>query len=127
VDQFLGGRSLRERAATGGKQPYKGKPGEEIDPTKIDVYRGGESFKVKTGDTKVAPDGTVKTTHGLSLDTDLPDRQRRFGTATKITKLPSELKIIQRGNRPGHFEIVPRNPGMSQERYQELCNQINNG
>jgi hypothetical protein len=37
--------------------------------------------------------------------------------------LPPELRAIQRGARdPGHFEITPRDSGMSPQRYQELLN-----
>jgi hypothetical protein len=34
------------------------------------------------------------------------------GGAYEIKYLPDTLKIIQRGTKPGHFEIVPREPGL---------------
>lgn len=36
-------------------QPYKGQPGEEIDPEKIDVYRGGHDVFPTLRDYKVDP------------------------------------------------------------------------
>ena len=47
----------------------------------------------------------------------------RFGGSYKIETLPKGLKIIQRGARPEHFEIVPEYE-MPLETFQELLNQI---
>jgi outer membrane biosynthesis protein TonB len=118
-------QSTKESPENSGK-PYKGKPGEEIDPREVDVFRGGESFEATPNQYKLAPDGSLKTTHGISLDTDAA-AMGKFGGATKINTIPPELKIIQRGGKLGHFEIVPREPGMSPSRYQELLNQIDRG
>jgi hypothetical protein len=86
--------------------PYQGKPGEIIDPSTVEVYRGGDDFTVKPGDTKVI-NGTVQPTHGISLETD-PAVLARFGGAKKIVSIPDELQIVQRGKRATHFEIVPK-------------------
>jgi len=58
--------------------PYRGKPGEIIDPTKVDLCRGGRSLEVKPGEIRVGRDGLVQPTHGLSFETD-PARLERFG------------------------------------------------
>lgn len=52
-----------------------------------------------------------------------PQNVKKFGGAYKIEYLPEGLKIIQRGSRPEHFEIVPKDP-MSLEQYQTLLNMI---
>lgn len=102
--------------------PYRGKPGEAINPTQVDVYRGGRSLQVKPGEIKVGKDGLVQPTHGMSLETD-PSGLGRFGGASKVKSVPDELQIIQRGKRDTHFELVPKRP-MTPERFQELANQI---
>ena len=103
------------------KPPYRAKPGEVVDPTKVDVYRGGDSLTVKPGEVKVSG-GKVQPTHGVSLETD-PCGLDRFGGAKKVVSIPDELQIIQRGKRDTHLEIVPKQP-MTPERFQELVNQI---
>ncbi len=103
------------------KPPYRAKPGEVIDPTKIDVYRGGDDLTVKPGEIKVI-DGQVQPTHGLSLDTD-PSFLGRFGRVRKVLSIPDDLQIIQRGKRDTHLELVPKEPA-SPERYQELVHQM---
>jgi hypothetical protein len=105
-----------------GKAPYQGSSGEEIDPTKVDVYRGGSDFTVKPGETKVK-DGMVQTTHGLSLDTDKDYPAVASRGAKRVTSVPAELKIIQRGQRLTHFEVVPRQP-MPPDKFQNLVNTI---
>jgi hypothetical protein len=101
---------------------FHGKSGEVIDPAIVNVYRGGRSLQVKPGDIKVGKDGLVKTTHGLSLDTD-PARLAGFGGAGRVKSIPGELQIVQRGARDTHFEVVPKQP-MTPERYEELIQQI---
>jgi hypothetical protein len=103
------------------KPPYRAKPGEVIDPTKIDVYRGGSDLTVKPGETKVI-NGEVQPTHGLSLETD-PSRLGWFGGARKVVSIPDDLQIVQRGKRDTHLELVAKEL-VSPERYQELVKQI---
>ena len=102
--------------------PYRGKPGELIDPTQISVYRGGQSLEVNPGEVRVGKDGRVQPTHGISLETD-PSNLARFGGASKVRSIPEDLRIIQRGKRDTHFEIVPKEP-MTIGRFQELVRQI---
>ncbi|MDK8183733.1 hypothetical protein [Paenibacillus sp. UMB4589-SE434] len=66
--------------------------------------------------------GLVKTTHGISLDTN-PNTISKFGGAYRIESLPDGLKIIQRGSRLEHFEIVP-SYNMHLKQFQQLLNQI---
>jgi hypothetical protein len=101
---------------------YRGKPGEVIDPTKVEVYRGGRSLQVKAGDIKVGKNGLVQTSHGISFDSD-PSRLAGFGGASRVKSIPPELQIIQRGAHDTHFEAVPKQP-MTPERYQDLARQI---
>ena len=115
-------RTAAGDAGAPSSSPYRGQPGEVIDPAKVDVYRGGRSLEVKPGEIKVGRDGLAQPTHGLSLDTD-PSNLSRFGGASKVKSIPDELQIVQRGKRDTHFEAVPRVP-MTPERYQELARQI---
>jgi hypothetical protein len=105
------------------KAPYQGRRGEEIDPEIVQVYRGGTKIEVRPNDVRMNP-GTnqVEITHGISLDTD-PNTLARFGGVYRVRKIPPDLRIIQRGQRPTHFEIVPREP-MPLERYRELLGQV---
>jgi hypothetical protein len=70
--------------------PCHGKPGEVIDPTKIDVYRGGTDLTVKPGETKVVI-GLVQPTHGISLETD-PALLGRFGRVRKVVSIAMVCK-----------------------------------
>ncbi|MCY9528554.1 hypothetical protein M5X04_04285 [Paenibacillus alvei] len=89
----------------------------------VNVYRGGNSFQVKPNEVKIDKEtGLVKTTHGISLDTN-PNTISKFGGAYRIDSLPDGLKIIQRGSRLEHFEIVP-SYNMPLKQFQELLNQI---
>jgi hypothetical protein len=64
----------------------------------------------------------VTGTHGVSLDVN-PNTVSKFGGAYEIDSLPDGLKIIQRGSRAEHFEIVPTKP-MTVDEFQGLLNQI---
>lgn len=78
--------------------PYRGLSGEVIDPTTVDVFRGGTDMTVKPGEIRVDPmTGLVQPTHGLSLDTD-PANLIRFGGVSKVRSIPDELQIVQRGD-----------------------------
>ena len=71
----------------GGTVPYQGKPGEAIDPSGIDVYRGGSDLTVKPGEVKIGNDGLVQPTRGIPVDTD-PANVARFGGARRIASMP---------------------------------------
>ncbi len=109
VGQFLS-RTISNRLA-----PYKG--------DYVNVYRGGNSFKLKPHEIKLT-DGKVRNTHGVSLDVD-PNTVKSHGGAYKIDYLPEELLIKQRGQRAEHFEIVPaENAKFTPEEFQNLLDQI---
>lgn len=95
----------------------------EFGERNVPVYRGGNNFQLKPNEFKLNKEtGLVKPTHGVSLDVD-PNTVSKFGGAYKIESLPDGLKVIQRGQRKEHFEIVPSNE-MSIEKFQSLLNQI---
>lgn len=73
-------------------------------------YRGGSSLQPKSFEVREDPDtGLLKCTHGVSVF-DRPDNLDRFGGAYRVTNIPAELKVIQRGRDRTHFEIVPAMP-----------------
>lgn len=81
------------------------------------LYRDGE-LKARLVDVKIDPiTGLVQPTRGVSLNENTVAVER-FGGAREVVSVPDELQIIQRG-KPGHYEIVPRQP-MMLERYQQL-------
>ncbi|MCK6641702.1 MAG: DUF4157 domain-containing protein [Bacteroidia bacterium] len=92
--------------------------------SQVPVYRGGGKFEVQPKDIKMSKNGMVKTSHGLSLDVD-PKASSvvNNGGAYEIISIPEGLKIIQRGMRAEHFEIVPEYE-MSIENFQNLCDKI---
>jgi len=100
-------------------------PGMEIDPARSQIFRGGDSFELRPDEYKLDPKTRdVKPTHGPSLDADpASPNLKRFGGARQIKSIPPELRLVQRGQRIEHFEIVPRAP-MSVERYQQLLRKI---
>lgn len=62
---------------------------------------------------KVDPDtGFVRDTHGVSVFDNPGNVSRRRFTPHEVDQstIPSQLRIIQRGHDPSHYEIVPR-PG----------------
>ncbi len=75
-----------------------------------DFYRGGNSLKPWPDEVKIDPaTGLLQTTHGVSVF-NRPDNLERFGGAYLVTQIPVELRLIQRGRNPHHFEIVPAVP-----------------
>jgi hypothetical protein len=95
----------------------------EIDPITFKVYRGGPSLEVTAKDIRIEKaTGLVQPTHGLSLDMD-PEMVRKFGGAFRIKNMPQGLKIIQRGQRKTHYEIVPEHPMTFQE-YTDLMKRV---
>jgi len=67
-------------------------------------YRGGTNLRPKPFEVKM-----VQPTLGISVFS-RPDHLERFGGAYRVTNLPEELTIIQRGRDPTHFEIAPAYP-----------------
>jgi hypothetical protein len=86
-------------------------------------YRGGTSLKPRPFEIKVDPvTGLLQPTHGISVF-NRPDRLDRFGGAYRVTNVPPELTVIQRGRDPGHFEIVPTHP-MTLDEYEAALSTI---
>jgi len=89
---------------------------EDIPP----VFRGGDSLTVRSHEVRIDKrTGEVKPTHGVSVDAVAAD-VTHFGGAYRVVSIPVELTIIQRGRRPTHFEIVPKQ-AMPLEAYQSKC------
>ena len=95
-----------------------------VNGSNVPVYRGGNSFEIRSSDIRINPEnGLVRTGYGLSLNID-PTKVEKFGGAYLLNNLPESLKkIIQRGNDAGHFEIVPAYE-MALEEFQNLLNMI---
>ena len=87
-----------------------------------DYYRGGNDMTASIKEVKFTDEGLVKTTHGISVNTD-PSAVSRFGTPNKIIDIPDGLKIIQRGANLSHYEIVPTFE-MPFSQYQKLLYEI---
>jgi hypothetical protein len=89
----------------------------------VQYYRGGRSLIARPFEVKLDPvTGLVGTPRGVSVS-NKPDGLEKFGGAYFIADLPPELRIIQVGNNPHHFEIVPASP-MPFDEYQGLLNRI---
>lgn len=74
-----------------------------------------------TGGVQRAP-ASPDTANEAHLDV-VPENVARFGGAHRVTHIPAELKIIQRGSRIEHFEVVPRQP-MTEGKFQQLLDAI---
>ena len=86
-------------------------------------YRGGNSLKPKAGEVKVdSATGLLKTTRGVSIF-NRPDGLERFGGAYQVLDVPEDVRIVQRGRDPSHFEIVPARP-MTMAEYESALEQI---
>lgn len=94
------------------------KPVDEIADAGNNFYRGSRSgetpsFIPRPNEFKVDSEtGFVRGSHGVSVF-DNPDSLSKKGFTPRqidMSTVPDELTIIQRGNDPRHFEIVPR-PG----------------
>lgn len=91
--------------------------------TRVSIYRGLNAenplFQLKGGEYKYTGQGV----RGLSVHVDAAKLTNARGASYQITQMPKELRIVQQGKDPGHFEIIP-NTQMSQEKFQELLYQI---
>jgi hypothetical protein len=88
-----------------------------------EYYRGGTNLKPKPFEIKFDPGtGLVQPAHGISVF-NRPDYLERFGGAYRVTNVPEELSIIQRGRDPSHFEIVPAYP-MTLTEYEATLSKI---
>ncbi|MEV5647243.1 hypothetical protein AB0L57_03235 [Nocardia sp. NPDC052254] len=63
----------------------------------------------------------MQTSHGMSINRNA-SKVERFGGAYAVMSIPERLKIIQRGNDPEHFEIVPAEPMTFENYANELRN-----
>lgn len=94
-----------------------------IDQEPSSVYRGGSTLIARPHDVKIdRVTGLLRKTHGVSVDSDA-NEVARFGGAFRVGALPQGLKLIQRGQRKSHYEIVPAHPMLFDE-YQDLLAEI---
>jgi hypothetical protein len=88
-----------------------------------DYFRGGNSLTPRPRDVKVDPaTGLLQTTRGISVFSH-PGNLDRFGGAYRVSDIPDELRVIQHGRNPTHFEIVPAHP-MTLTEYEEALGKI---
>ncbi len=86
-------------------------------------YRGGASLTPTPGDVRVdTATGLLRPTHGISVH-DRPDGLERFGGAYQLDSIPGNLRIVQRGLNPHHYEIVPTYP-MTADEYEQALRQV---
>lgn len=91
--------------------------------TPVVYYRGGASLVPRLFEVRIdRATGLVKPERGVSIST-RPDGLDRFGGAFVLGPIPPELRPVQIGRDPAHFEIVPVAP-MTFDRYAELLHQI---
>ena len=109
--------------AASGEEVYGAKDFHRDTSGKLVLYRGGPSFEPKPGEYKLNADGTVKTTRGLSTNTD-PLEVERFGGAYEIKMMPPELRANQWGKDPGHYELVPAEEGFTFEQVLQFLRSI---
>ncbi len=91
----------------------------------VPVFRGGSGnnlFSIKPNEIKIDADGFVADIRGISVNTDASSLGK-FGGANQITSLPDTLKIIQRGDNPNHYEIVP-NGNLTPKQFQAELEKI---
>jgi hypothetical protein len=89
----------------------------------IKFYRGGSSLKPSSRDLHFHKrTGLLKTNRGVSVF-NRPDNLDRHGGPHRVTNVPAELQIIQRGVNPDHFEIVPAYP-MTLAEYEDALGKI---
>jgi hypothetical protein len=88
-----------------------------------DYYRGGPGLLPQPRDVRIDPvTGLLDPGYGVSVR-DRPDGLEKYGGAYRVAQLPPELRIIQRGLRPFHYEIVPVQP-MTLAEYIEALNKV---
>ncbi|VWD18344.1 Rhs family protein [Burkholderia lata] len=109
---------------------YAPNPVQWIDPLGLaKYYRGAKagskpSFEPRPGEYKVR-DGNVQPTHGVSVF-DNPESCSCRGFVpheVDFESVSEDLKIIQRGKDPAHFEIMPANP-MAEGGYKSALGKI---
>jgi hypothetical protein len=91
---------------------------------KIRATQRREELKLKPGEFRVTPDGKYPA-RGPSLNAD-PSKVVPYGGAYKIVSMPEGLDVIHTPSNanPLHFDVIPKDLGMSEQCFQNLLNQI---
>ena len=88
-----------------------------------DYYRGGASLQPRPNDVRIDQGtGLLHPGYGVSVS-DRPNGLEKFGGAHRLTQVPAELRIVQRGRNPHRHEIVPARP-MTLPEYEQASKQI---
>jgi hypothetical protein len=88
-----------------------------------EFYRGGNSLEPKPGEVRIdRSTGLLSTGYGVSVSR-RAEKVEKYGGAFRVTNLPPELHIIQRGRDPDHYEIAPARP-MTVTEYEEALRKI---
>jgi hypothetical protein len=88
-----------------------------------DYYRGGTSLKPRRSEVIIDPvSGLVLPVRGISVSSS-PNNLEHFGGPYLVTNVPAELQIVQKGNNPTHFEIIPAYP-MTPAEYEDALNKL---
>lgn len=97
--------------------------GAPLDCQTTPVYRGGGDLtpNYQLGEVKIK-NGMVQPIRGVSLELAVADAARH-GVPHRVLSIPNELKIVQRGRRPGHHELMPESE-MTVARFEELLKQV---
>jgi RHS repeat-associated protein len=94
----------------------------ETEVGNLEVYRGGNSFKVRAHDIELDANGLIKPGSGVSVNTN-PKSVKQFGGAYRVGNLPEGLAVVQQGSDSGHYQITPTKP-MTVEQYNKLLGQV---
>jgi RHS repeat-associated protein len=94
-------------------------PTTSTDPLGLeDYFRGGSSLEVKPKEFKPRQQIGDSTGRGVSLFSE-PKMVEQFGGAYQVVEVPETLEIAQRGKNPKHFEIIAKDPSMTELQYKE--------
>lgn len=99
----------------------------EVAEDEVKYYRGGDSFEMSAADLRSSVDKNtgLMRQKGVSLNTNhLDPFVQKYGGAWEVNlnTIPEGLEIkITKGT---HFELVPKQPGMTLENYQNLLKQV---
>ncbi|MBN9224253.1 MULTISPECIES: hypothetical protein [unclassified Microbacterium] len=110
-----------------------GKLGGEVQEASNAFYRGGRdvappSFVPRPNEFKIDPaTGYVRDSHGVSVFDNPASVLEKVVTPHRVdgSTVPPELRFIQRGRDPSHYEIVPRpGPNLTPDQFTSCLSRI---
>jgi hypothetical protein len=84
------------------------------------LFRGGSTFE---SGLRVDANGKITSGYSLNVNPNSPNVVNNGGANALQGELPPGLKVVQQGSA-GHYQILPVNPTMPVNEYQNLVNQI---